>query len=179
LKNLKYILSPVSLLQSQGEIDLQIGQITADSRQVKDGDVFVAMKGWQSDGHEFIPQAIQSGARVIVCEQWPTNLHPSVTYLQVADAAMSLGLLCAAYYDFPSKGMKLVGITGTNGKTTCATLMYQLFSAMQIPCGSFQPLKIKSSIKLFLQHIQRLMRPDYNAFSDKCWMQVVHMFLWR
>jgi UDP-N-acetylmuramoyl-L-alanyl-D-glutamate--2,6-diaminopimelate ligase len=180
LKNLKDILSHVSLLQSQGEIDLQIGQITADSRQVKDGDVFVAMKGWQSDGHEFISQAIQAGARVIVCEQWPTNLLPSVTYLQVADAAMSLGMLCAANYDFPSKGLKVVGVTGTNGKTTCATLMYQLFSAMQIPCGLISTVENKILDQIIpathttpdAPGLQRLLRQMLDAGCTHVFMEV-------
>lgn len=114
-----------------------------DSRKVQPHDTFVAVKGHAVDGHQFIDNAIQSGATVIVCERLPEFLQKHITFVQVPDSATALGQMASALYDFPSEKLKLVGITGTNGKTTTATLLYNLFSAMGYKTGLLSTVENK------------------------------------
>jgi len=125
--NLTDILQNVILLKTIGETDINIQNIRFDSRIVESGSVFVATRGTTSDGHEFIPTAIEKGATAIVCEVIPTELEPEITYIKVENSADALGKMASAWYDFPSSKMTLIGVTGTNGKTTIVTLLYQLF----------------------------------------------------
>jgi UDP-N-acetylmuramoyl-L-alanyl-D-glutamate--2,6-diaminopimelate ligase len=104
--------------------------ICFDSRQVKPGYVFVAVKGTQSDGHQFIAKAIQLGARAIVCEKLPETIHEKIAYTTVKNSAQALGIIAANFFGNPSQKLKLVGVTGTNGKTTVATLLYKLFGSL-------------------------------------------------
>ncbi len=109
--------------------------INIDSRKVQDGDIFVAMRGTQVDGHQFIPKAIAQGARAIVCEELPEKCEAEVTYVQVTSADEAVGLAATSFYGHPSEKLKLVGVTGTNGKTTIATLLYHMFRKMGHKCG--------------------------------------------
>lgn len=109
--------------------------IRLDSRQVGAGDLFVAVRGTHTDGHQYISQAIGQGAVAVVCEHLPAEIDSSVCYVRVADAAQAAGLLASAFYGNPSQQLQLVGITGTNGKTTCATLLFQLFRGLGYSCG--------------------------------------------
>jgi UDP-N-acetylmuramyl-tripeptide synthetase len=119
-----------------GSTDIEIGQLRADSRAVAPGDVFVALRGASSDGHKFIDNAIDQGAAAIVLEDSRlAGKKAGVAYLLTADSAETLGLLAHAYYEKPSEELSLVGVTGTNGKTTTVTLLWQLFSAMGHKCG--------------------------------------------
>lgn len=127
MKQLSDILSDVKTLSVIGNRDVMAGDITFDSRKVKTGSLFVAVKGTHTDGHEYIPAVISAGAVVVVCERLPEALDPKVTYVQVADTSFALGQIASAWYDNPSSNLKLVGITGTNGKTTTVTLLFNLF----------------------------------------------------
>jgi len=121
------ILQNVILLKTIGETELNIRNIRFDSRLVESGSVFVATRGTTSDGHEFIQTAIEKGATAIVCEVIPAVLNPVITYIKVENSADALGKMASAWHDFPSSKMILIGVTGTNGKTTIVTLLYQLF----------------------------------------------------
>ncbi|MBN8679663.1 MAG: UDP-N-acetylmuramoyl-L-alanyl-D-glutamate--2,6-diaminopimelate ligase [Chitinophagales bacterium] len=120
-------------LDIQGETRIDIGQIRFDSRMVTPGDVFVAVRGAAADGHQFIPVALEKGAKVIVCEAW-TGVSEA-TVIRVKDSAEMLGVLASRFYGNPSDAFTLIGITGTNGKTTTTTLLWQLFTALGYKCG--------------------------------------------
>ena len=121
------ILQNVILLKTIGETDIDIQNIRFDSRIVEKGSAFVATRGTTSDGHDFILTAIEKGALAIICEVLPAELNPDITYIKVENSADALGKMASAWYDFPSSKMTLIGVTGTNGKTTIVTLFYQLF----------------------------------------------------
>ena len=122
------ILYKVPLLKSKGPTDIQIDEITFDSRKVKPGNLFVAIKGTQVDGHNYIASVIEKGASAILVEDWPEMEVPdSVTVLQTKNTQQALGLTAANFYGNPSEKLKIVAVTGTNGKTTVATLLYKLF----------------------------------------------------
>jgi len=121
------ILQNVILLSTVGKTEINIENIQFDSRKVTTGSAFVATKGTASDGHEYIPMAIEKGVTAIICEEMPAVKNQAVTYIKVENSADALGKMASAWYGFPSSKMILVGVTGTNGKTTIATLLYQLF----------------------------------------------------
>ena len=131
LKNTSMILDDllqgIVLLKTVGSTDMQIENIQFDSRKVEAGSLFVATKGTAADGHQYITTAIENGAVAIVCEDLPADLAPNITYIKVENSSDALGKMASAWYGFPSSKMTLVGVTGTNGKTTIATLLYQLF----------------------------------------------------
>ena len=135
MTNLQTILYKVKLLAVQGNTNLPVGSIHIDSREVQAGSVFVAIQGVATDGHQFIEPAIQKGAVAIVCEQFPATIHNNITYIQVANAQEAVAYMAHQFYGEPSTKIKLVGVTGTNGKTTIATLLYQLFTALGYTCG--------------------------------------------
>ncbi len=129
------ILAPVDVLETIGETEKEISSIQFDSRKVEKGSLFVATCGTQVDGHSFIASAIEKGAVAVVCEKMPETCVEGVTYVRVADSNEALGRMASAYYDYPSSSMKLVGVTGTNGKTTTATLLYNMFRRAGHKCG--------------------------------------------
>ena len=129
------ILQNVILLKTAGDTDIDIQHIQFDSRKVEAGSVFVATRGTASDGHQFIAMAIEKGARAIVCEEMPADIKPGITYIKVESSSDVLGKMASAWYDFPSSKMTLVGVTGTNGKTTIVTLLYQLFRQLGHKAG--------------------------------------------
>ncbi|MEO8794167.1 MAG: UDP-N-acetylmuramoyl-L-alanyl-D-glutamate--2,6-diaminopimelate ligase [Daejeonella sp.] len=135
MKLLKDILYKVALQKVVGSTDVEISELCFDSRKVKPGCIFFAISGTSSDGHIFIQQAINDGAKVIVCEELPQSTSNEITYVVVEDSAAALGLMAANFYDHPSLKLKLVGVTGTNGKTTVATLLYQLFLELGFKVG--------------------------------------------
>jgi UDP-N-acetylmuramoyl-L-alanyl-D-glutamate--2,6-diaminopimelate ligase len=132
---LKDILAKVKAEQLIGSNDIDIDNVCFDSRLVGDGDLFVAVKGVHVDGHQYIAKAIQQGAVAIVCEHFPEELSKLATIVVVADSAKALGFLASAYFDYPSEKMKVVGVTGTNGKTSIVFLLYQLFTVLGYKCG--------------------------------------------
>ncbi|HEY9490044.1 MAG TPA: UDP-N-acetylmuramoyl-L-alanyl-D-glutamate--2,6-diaminopimelate ligase [Chryseosolibacter sp.] len=135
MPELKDILYRVSLTSSFGEMDVEVKGLTFDSRKVKPGFVFVAVAGTLSDGHDYIQKAIDAGAMGVVCERLPETVNENVTYVTVKDSAQALGIMAANFYGNPSEQLKLVGVTGTNGKTTTVTLLYQLFTALGYNVG--------------------------------------------
>jgi UDP-N-acetylmuramoyl-L-alanyl-D-glutamate--2,6-diaminopimelate ligase len=116
-------------------MNVEVSSIFFDSRKGKPQSMFIAIKGLQSDGHQFIGQAINLGATVIVCEKLPEDISERVTYVTVKNSAHSLGIIASNFFGNPSAKLKLVGVTGTNGKTTVATLLYKLYSSMGFRCG--------------------------------------------
>jgi UDP-N-acetylmuramoyl-L-alanyl-D-glutamate--2,6-diaminopimelate ligase len=139
---LKDILYRVAIEAVQGSTDIPVHKIEFDSRNIGADDLFVAVRGTRSDGHDFIQTAIDQSATAIVCEVFPENLVHGVTYILVADAAEALAYLAANYYGNPSQNLKLVGVTGTNGKTTVASLLYQLFQKAGFKSGLLSTVKI-------------------------------------
>jgi UDP-N-acetylmuramoyl-L-alanyl-D-glutamate--2,6-diaminopimelate ligase len=135
MKALQSILFGVALREVVGSTDLNVNGIQIDSRKVANDCVFVAIKGVQVDGHTFIQTAIEKGAKVIVCEHLPENKVDTVTYLVVENAQEAVAIMAHQFYDEPSTKVKLVGVTGTNGKTTVATLLFKLFSELGYKCG--------------------------------------------
>ena len=140
---LKEILYKVSLIQTSGNMDAAIASLVFDSRKVGQGDAFVATRGTQVDGHDFIDKAIAAGATAVICETLPEKLQDKVTYVAVKDASYALGIMASNFYGRPSEKMALVGVTGTNGKTTCATLLYQLFRELGYNVGLLSTVQNK------------------------------------
>jgi UDP-N-acetylmuramoyl-L-alanyl-D-glutamate--2,6-diaminopimelate ligase len=124
-----------------GPTDIEINKIVSDSRSVANGDLFAAVRGTQVDGHKFISNSLNAGAVAILCEEIPENLNKNVTVIKVKDSAEALGFVASAYYDHPSKNLKLVGVTGTNGKTSIATLSHRLFSELGHKSGLFSTVR--------------------------------------
>ncbi|MBL7826359.1 MAG: UDP-N-acetylmuramoyl-L-alanyl-D-glutamate--2,6-diaminopimelate ligase [Saprospiraceae bacterium] len=131
---LSELLYQIPVLESSGNLDVEVGQICFDSRAVKAGDVFVAVRGVSSDGHSFIDKAIENGAVAVVLESIPASQLP-IPMVKVADAAETLGKMAENFFDHPSYELILVGVTGTNGKTTTTTLLWQLFTELGFKCG--------------------------------------------
>ena len=135
MKSLSQLLSAIPVLEIIGSTNKIITQLVSDSRKVSTGSMFVAVRGTQVDGHTFIPVLQYSGVAAIVCEEFPEFLESSITYIKVADSAIALGFLASEWYDNPSRKLKLVGVTGTNGKTTTATLIYEMARMMGYKAG--------------------------------------------
>lgn len=135
MQELKDILYKVPLTASYGDMNVEVNGIAFDSRKVQRGFLFAAVKGTLSDGHQFINKAIELGAQVIVCEKLPETINEKITYVSVKDSAYALGIIASNFYGSPSEKLQLVGVTGTNGKTTTVTLLYQLFSRMGLKAG--------------------------------------------
>jgi len=139
---LRDILYKVAIEQVKGPTDIPVAKVEFDSRKVGAGDAFVAIKGTLSDGHEYIQKAISLGATTIVCEVLQDNEADGVTYVVVKSAHAALAFMAANYYGNPSENLKLVGVTGTNGKTTIATLLYQLFKNAGFKTGLLSTVKV-------------------------------------
>lgn len=132
---LNLILKNTIVDQTIGNATVEINNICFDSRQVQTNDVFVATRGTTVDGHEYIGQAIEKGAVAIVCEDIPLKTIPNITYVKVSDSAETLGKMASSWYGNPSEKLELIGVTGTNGKTTTATLLYRLFKHLGYKSG--------------------------------------------
>ena len=135
MKVLKDILYKVSLTSTIGDMERRVSGIVFDSRNVEERSAFVAVRGTQVDGHEFIATALEKGASVIVCERLPEVVQEGITYVQVVSSARALGIMASNFFDNPSEKIKVVAVTGTNGKTTTVTLLHQLFVAMGYSTG--------------------------------------------
>ena len=180
MKNLKDILYKVALDTVIGSSDVAISKIEFDSRKVQENDVFVALKGTLVDGHDYIEKAISLRAKVIVCEVLPSHKSDEVTYVQVSDANIALAIMASNYYENPSADLQLVGVTGTNGKTTIASLLYQQFTNAGYKVGLLSTVKIMVADKeykathttpdsLTINHYLQLMNEEGAAF---CFMEV-------
>ncbi|HEY6901588.1 MAG TPA: UDP-N-acetylmuramoyl-L-alanyl-D-glutamate--2,6-diaminopimelate ligase [Puia sp.] len=135
MAKLQDILYKVSIRSILGDRDPQVDNLETDSRKAGPGTLFIAMRGTHVDGHNFIPNVVEAGASTIVCETLPETKDPKVTYVQVEDTAAAAGVIAHNFYGQPSEKLKLVGVTGTNGKTTIATLLYKLFTNLGYKCG--------------------------------------------
>ena len=143
MKQLKDILFGVSIEQTYGAIAKHISTVAFDSRKVELNTLFVAIKGDQSDGHDYIDAAIKKGAHVVLVAQEPYQIIPGVTFIRVLDTRLTLAIIAANYYDHPSRKLDLIGITGTNGKTTTASLSFELFTQMGYAAGLLSTVEIK------------------------------------
>lgn len=132
---LNQLLYKVPLLATAGSMDADVTNLTMDSRRVGPGSLFVAVRGTVTDGHKFIQTAVEQGAAAVFCEELPSEISPSVTYVRVENSARALGSVAANFYEQPSRKLRLVGVTGTNGKTSVATLLFRLFRALGYRCG--------------------------------------------
>lgn len=142
MNSLKDILYKVSVNAVVGATSVVINEINFDSRKVRQNDVFVAQKGVTVDGHQFINKAISLGAIAIICEEIPAEKKEGVTYVEVEDSNIALAIMASNFYNNPSEKLQLVGVTGTNGKTTVATLLYQLFKKAGFSVGLLSTVKI-------------------------------------
>jgi UDP-N-acetylmuramoyl-L-alanyl-D-glutamate--2,6-diaminopimelate ligase len=174
------ILYKVTLEKVVGNTAVAIREIHFDSRKVGLDDVFVATRGTLTDGHDFIKTAVNQGAIAVVCEEIPEQLVNGITYVQVSDSQQALAIMAANYYDNPSKNIKLVGVTGTNGKTTIATLLFNLFKAAGYEVGLLSTVKIMVGNKEYnATHttpdsltINRYLKEMTEAGVEFCFMEV-------
>lgn len=139
---LKEIVYKVAIEAVKGSTEIAINKIEFDSRKIEENDVFVAIRGSIVDGHDYIEIAISIGAKAIICDTFPETITKGITYIQVKDTNKALAFMAANYFDNPSQKLKLVGITGTNGKTTVASLLYQLFKKAGYKVGLISTVKI-------------------------------------
>ncbi|MCY1721483.1 UDP-N-acetylmuramoyl-L-alanyl-D-glutamate--2,6-diaminopimelate ligase [Prolixibacteraceae bacterium Z1-6] len=140
---LEHLLENIEVAGKIGSVDREIKGIEFDSRKVEQDFAFVAQRGVHVDGHKFINKAIEMGASVVVCEEIPAEIPAEITFVEVADSNQVLGELASAFYDFPSKKMKVVGVTGTNGKTSIATLLHKLFLLQGYNVGLISTISYK------------------------------------
>jgi len=180
MKKLKDILYGVSLQQVIGSTESEVLSLAFDSRLVAAGTLFVAIKGTVSDGHQFIDRAIDSGATTIVCETIPEQTSTGVNYIKVDDSAKALGTIAANFFDNPSQDLKLVGITGTNGKTTTATLLFQLFRELGYKTGLISTVQNQINAEIIPSThttpdpivLNQLLRKMVDLGCDYCFMEV-------
>ena len=132
---LNELLKNVEVLNILGSDEIEITGVNIDSRRIEPGHLFIAIPGTQTDGHKFIPKAIELGATAVLCEYFPNKREPGVTYIAVESTEDEVGKVATAFYGDPSRKLKLVGVTGTNGKTTIATLLYNMFRKFGHKCG--------------------------------------------
>lgn len=177
---LNELLSNDDVVKVEGDVSVAVEGLAFDSRLVDKKYVFFAIKGAHMDGHLYISSAIQKGATAIVCQELPENIQDGVCYLVVQNSAKALGLMASAYYDYPSSKMKLVGVTGTNGKTTVASLLHQLVLNMGYRAGLLSTITYKINQQEFhashttpdqLQ-LNKLMHDMVEAGCDYCFMEV-------
>ncbi|TGD57772.1 UDP-N-acetylmuramoyl-L-alanyl-D-glutamate--2,6-diaminopimelate ligase [Flavobacterium humi] len=177
---LKEILYKVAIEAVHGSTDVEVNAIHFDSRKVASNDVFVAIRGSVSNGHDFIEKAVSLGASVIICDTFPNQVSEQVTYVKVKDTNEALAHLAANFYDNPSHKLQLVGITGTNGKTTIASLLYQLFQKAGYKVGLLSTVKIMvDTIEYKATHttpdsltINYYLNEMIEAGCDYCFMEV-------
>ena len=180
MRLLSDIIKGLSFTELQGSADVNISAVVFDSRKVVQGCLFVAVRGTVVDGHNYIEQAIKDGAAAIICEELPGHTATEVDFLMVADSAAALGIVSANFYDNPSAKLKLVGVTGTNGKTTVATLLYQLFRDLGYKCGLLSTVENQINGKVIPSthttpdqvELNRLLDEMVDLGCDYCFMEV-------
>ena len=143
MKQLKDLLFGVQIEAIQGRTDVEIKQIAFDSRGIKSGDLFVAIQGDSVDGHRYIDKAIAKGAIAVIGEQKPEHFPEDIVWIATKNSRAALAILASNYYDQPSKALKLVGVTGTNGKTTTTSLLHHLFEKAGYATGLLSTIVVK------------------------------------
>lgn len=180
MKYLSDLIEGLAFTELQGSADIEIPAIVFDSRKVIPGCMFVAVKGTVSDGHDYIELAVKQGAAAVICEELPAHVTGEVDFLMVADTAIALGIVAANFYDNPSAKLKLVGVTGTNGKTTIATLLYKLFRELGYKCGLLSTVENQVNGQVIPAthttpdpvELNRLLDEMVAAGCDYCFMEV-------
>ncbi len=180
MKNLNNILTNVTMIKVIGDSDIKLESIHFDSRTVKQNSLFVATIGTQVDGHSFIQKAIDLGATAVVCENLPDSLQKDICYIKVKNSQTTLGLLASAWYDYPSQNLKLVGVTGTNGKTTIASIQFELFSQLGYHVGLLSTIENKIGKKVMASthttpdslSINKLLSHMVEEGCSHCFMEV-------
>lgn len=180
MKLLKDILYRAGIEEVVGSTNVAIENVCIDSRQAKKFSLFVAVKGTQMDGHDYIEQAIEQGALAIVCETFPENIMKDVHYIQVKNSRLAAGMIASNFYGNPSQNLKLVGVTGTNGKTTTATLLYELFVALGYKVGLISTVRnLINGVEVAATHttpdpinLNKLLAEMVDAGCEFCFMEV-------
>ena len=177
---LERVLKGISVESIQGYDSIDISSICIDSRKCTQNSLFAAICGTNADGHSFIETAIKNGATAILCQNLPEMLAQDVVYVEVKDSSNALGIAASNFYENPSEKLKLVGITGTNGKTTTATLLYKIVSDLGYPCGLFSTVKILINNKEYPSslttpdaiELNRIMAEMVTSGCEYCFMEV-------
>lgn len=180
MKALTDLLNGIELLESRGNLSILIRGIQFDSRKVEAGDLFVAVKGSHVDGHLYISKAIEKGAVAVICEEVPVGIPSEIVLIRINDTQAAFGKLAAAYYNHPSINLKVVGVTGTNGKTTIASLLYKTFCLLGYKVGLISTIKYYVGTEEFpathttpdALQIQELMALMVDAGCEYCFMEV-------
>ena len=180
MKLLREILYKVEINSVVGNTSLSINKIEFDSRLISDGDMYIAITGVNVDGHSFISQAIQNGANCIVCEKTPDIKTDGIVYVNVKSSRKALAIISSNYFDNPSSKLNLIGVTGTNGKTTIATLLFELYTELEIKSGLISTVKISYDNKNFQANqttpdslsINRFLSEMVNSNVRYCFMEV-------
>ena len=180
MRSLKDILAGIGLLETRGDLSVPVHQIQFDSRKVESGDLFVAVKGSHVDGHQFIGKAIEMGAVAVVCEDVPENFPATVVLVRIENTQINFGKIAATFYGNPSANLKVVGVTGTNGKTTIASLLYKSFTLLGYKVGLISTIKYYVGAEEFhathttpdALQIQALMAKMVEAGCEYCFMEV-------
>lgn len=179
-KTLNELLKDIDVLQVQGDTCKNITDVVCDSRKVAQGCLFIAVRGVSVDAHQFLDQVAQAGAAAVVCEEFPQETSPEVTYVKVANSTIALAQLSSAWYDHPSSHLRLVGVTGTNGKTTIATLLYELAMLVGYKAGLLSTVqniigdKVETATQTTPDHLtlNRLLHEMVDAGCDYAFMEV-------
>lgn len=177
---LSEIISGVAVEEIKGPINVDVSALQLDSRKVAVGSCFIAMKGTAVDGHRFIQQCVERGAKAIVCEDLPAELNSNVTYIKVADCSKATGIMADNFFEHPSAQMKVVGVTGTNGKTSTVTLLYRLFVKMGEKVGLLSTVQNQINDKVIAAThttpdaitLNLLMKQMVDAGCEYCFMEV-------
>ena len=180
MKDLRDILYGVNIQQVVGPTDVAVLQVQHDSRSVKKGSLFVAISGLVSDGHDYIDKAIDQGATTIICEQLPSTINDQITYVVVQDARLALAIVADNFYDKPSQKIALVGVTGTNGKTSIASMLFQLSRQLGNKTGLISTIEYRIEDEIIpathttpdALSLQRLLQQMVDAGCTHCFMEV-------
>ncbi|MDA3880784.1 MAG: UDP-N-acetylmuramoyl-L-alanyl-D-glutamate--2,6-diaminopimelate ligase [Prolixibacteraceae bacterium] len=177
---LNELANEIKVVEVVGNSDVEIQGLEFDSRKVEKGSLFVAVRGAHANGHNFIAKAVKAGAIAVLCEEFPDEISDDVTYIKVENSALALGKVASAFYGFPSHKMKLVGVTGTNGKTTIATLLHQMAMNMGNKAGLISTITYKIGNNEYPSShttpdqltLNRLMKEMADSGCTHCFMEV-------
>lgn len=180
MKLLKDILYKSGILEVHGSTSVSVNKVCFDSREVGTDCLFVAVRGLNTDGHNFIQQSVEKGAKAVVCEDMPYELKEDITYIRVKDSQIALAHISTHFYDHPSEKLKLIGVTGTNGKTTSVSLLYNLFTSLGYNCGLLSTVKNVINGEIIPAthttpdslRINQLLSEMVNAGCTHCFMEV-------